>query len=138
MFVQLPPKPQDLRKSAEWNTTCFIYPHSTLRNVLHSDKHQFTSMQTKIKTHIHKTEYFLSVKTGYKRQNVDTWAIASLQNLDENENAARSEIPALPYIIMPQGPPQVTVTRHMTAESLKYMSQKRSLFRCGRYILRDL
>jgi hypothetical protein len=58
------------------------------------------------------------VKTGYKRQNVDTWAIASLQNLDETENAARSEIPALPYIIMPQGPPQVTVTRHMTAESL--------------------
>jgi len=59
----------------------------------------------------------VSVNTGYTRENIDTWEILSLQNLDGEENAVRCVIPTLPYIIMPQGPPQVTDTRHMTAEA---------------------
>lgn len=59
----------------------------------------------------------MTVNTGHTRENIDTWEILSLQNLDGEENAVRSVIPTVPYIIMPQGPPQVTDTRHMTVEA---------------------
>jgi hypothetical protein len=87
-------------------------------------------VQTKIKNHISIKLILLSVNTGHTRENIDTWEILGLQNLGGEENAVRSVIPTLPYIIMPQGPSQVTDTRHM--------SPQRSRFRCGRYILRDL